>query len=88
MIVSSRDDPARYNADMSQPNTAITPTAPDVIMLSGRETIDGEAHEAVCSIVYFSTAEERRLCEDATAYFEVEQNGRTFYGAEMVYYLD
>ena len=73
---------------MSQPKTAITPPAPDVLMLSCHETIDGEAHEAVCSIVYFSTAEERRRCEDAASYFEVEQNGRTFYGAEMVYYLD
>ena len=71
-----------------QPNTKITPLAPDVVLLSGNETIDGAAHEAVCSIVYFSTGEERRRCEDATSYFEVEQDGRTFYGAEMVYYLD
>ena len=40
---------ARYNADMSQPKTAIE--LPDVLTLAGTETIDGEAHEAVCSIV-------------------------------------
>jgi hypothetical protein len=70
----------------SQPKTAIE--GPDILMLSGYETIDGEAHEAVRSSVYFSTKEKRRRCEDAAAYFEVEQNGRTFYGAEVIYYLD
>ena len=71
---------------MSSPKLGITP--PDVLLLSPNETIDGQAHEAVCSLVYFSTAEERARCEDAADYFEVEQDGRTFYGAEMVYYLD
>jgi hypothetical protein len=51
----------------SQPKTAIE--LPDVLMLAGSETIDGEAHEAVCSIVYFPSAEERRRCADAASYF-------------------
>ena len=70
----------------SQPKSAIE--NPDVLMLAGSETIDGKAHEAVRSCVWFPSAEERSRCEDAASYFEVEQDGRTFYGAEMVYYLD
>ncbi len=70
----------------SQPKVAITP--PDVLILSGDETIDGKAHEALHSFVYFPSANERASCKDAAAHFEIEQDGRTFYGAEMVYYLD
>jgi len=61
---------------------------PDVITLAGSEAIDGRAYEAVCSLVYFSSAEQRERCQDAANHFETEHDGRTFYGTELVYYLD
>jgi hypothetical protein len=63
-------------------------TLPEVVVLSPKETDDGRMHEALRSTVWFPSEEARSRCDDAGATFEVEQDGRTFYGAEVIYYLD
>jgi hypothetical protein len=60
-------------------------TLPETILLSREETIDGEVHEAVRSVVWFSTEQGCDSCKDVAATFEVRQDGRTFYGGEIIY---
>jgi hypothetical protein len=61
---------------------------PEVISLHPAETDDGQEHEAVRNIVWFSTEAERDSNPDVAATFELTEHGRTFYGGEIIYYLD
>lgn len=59
---------------------------PEVFTLSGKETIDGESHEVVRSVVWFTTEQERDRFEHCGARFQRRVAGRTFYGTEMLVY--
>lgn len=71
---------------MNSPKVPIT--LPETIILSSKETDDGQTHEALYNVVWFSSESERARNKDVAATFERELNGRKIFGGEVIYYLD
>ena len=61
---------------------------PELLVLQGKETIDGRSRLAVRSLVYFASEYERNRCHAAASEFEITVHGHRLYGAEIVEYLD
>lgn len=61
---------------------------PELLVLSGKETIDGRSRLAVRSLVYFTTERERKRCHAAACEFEITVDGHRLYGCEVIEYLD